>query len=187
MYFKRLLSVIICYCILTTTCVYSLVTAHADTVIVEPIVSEKNIALRISDTPKSTVVEATTKPITDTTVATTTQTIQETESVENYENNEIDNGSSQNNEDNDCVDAVEYEYDYSDNNYESYNYNDTYIEANKVGYSIYGNCLDGKDMCVRLEQYMAVENGDKNGWAIERCYIDTDNLGGKILWDNHKI
>lgn len=61
------------------------------------------------------------------------------------------------------------------------------FQPNKVGYSIYGNCLDGKDMCVRLEQYMAVENGDKNGWAIERCYIDTDNLGGKNLWDNHKI
>lgn len=40
------------------------------------------------------------------------------------------------------------------------------------GYSIYGSSLDGSDLCVRLEWYMAVEHGGKNGWKIERCYMD---------------
>ena len=44
------------------------------------------------------------------------------------------------------------------------------------GYSIYGSALDGTDPCVRLEQYMAVERGGKNGWKIERCYVKTEEL-----------
>ena len=44
------------------------------------------------------------------------------------------------------------------------------------GYSIYGSALDGTDPCVRLEQYMAVERGGKNGWKIERCYVKTEDL-----------
>ncbi len=44
------------------------------------------------------------------------------------------------------------------------------------GYSIYGSSLDGTDPCVRLEQYMAVECGGKNGWKIERCYVKTEEL-----------
>ena len=44
------------------------------------------------------------------------------------------------------------------------------------GYSIYGSSLDGTDPCVRLEQYMAVERGGKNGWKIERCYVKTEEL-----------
>lgn len=44
------------------------------------------------------------------------------------------------------------------------------------GYSIYGSSLDGTDPCVRLEQYMAVERGGKNGWKIERCYLKTEDL-----------
>ena len=42
------------------------------------------------------------------------------------------------------------------------------------GYSIYGYCMDGTDPCVRLEQYMAVEHGGKDGWKIERCYMKSD-------------
>ena len=44
------------------------------------------------------------------------------------------------------------------------------------GYSIYGSSLDGTDPCVRLEQYMSVERGGKNGWKIERCYVKTEEL-----------
>ena len=44
------------------------------------------------------------------------------------------------------------------------------------GYSIYGSSLDGTDPCVRLEQYMAVERGGKNGWKIERCYVKEEDL-----------
>ena len=54
-------------------------------------------------------------------------------------------------------------------------------QPNKGGYSIYGNCLDGKDLTVRLEQYMADELAGDNGWKVEKCYIDTDYLvGGKL-------
>lgn len=55
------------------------------------------------------------------------------------------------------------------------------FQPNKGGYSIYGNCLDGKDMCVRLERYMAKEKGGKDGWKVETCYIDADNLVGSKL------
>lgn len=39
------------------------------------------------------------------------------------------------------------------------------------GYSIYGSSLDGADVCVRLEGYMAAEKGGKDGWKVERCYL----------------
>ena len=35
------------------------------------------------------------------------------------------------------------------------------------GYSIYGSSLDGTDVCVRLEGYMAAEKGGKDGWKVE--------------------
>lgn len=34
------------------------------------------------------------------------------------------------------------------------------------GYSIFANCLDGKDRGVRLEQY--IEGG---GWKVDYCYL----------------
>ena len=46
------------------------------------------------------------------------------------------------------------------------------FQAGMGGYSIYGSCLDGKDSCVRLEQYMATEKGD---WKIERCYMTRED------------
>ena len=39
------------------------------------------------------------------------------------------------------------------------------------GYSIYVSSLDGTDVCVRLEGYMAAEKGGKDGWKIEKCYL----------------
>ena len=39
------------------------------------------------------------------------------------------------------------------------------------GYSIFGDCMDGKDSGVRLERYMADEKGGKDGWKIENCGI----------------
>lgn len=56
--------------------------------------------------------------------------------------------------------------------------NNKAFQPNKGGYSIYANCIDGKDLCVRLERYMAKEKGGKDGWKVERCYIDADDLGG---------
>ena len=39
------------------------------------------------------------------------------------------------------------------------------------GYSIYGSSLDGTDICVRLERYMAAEHGGKDGWKVDYCYL----------------
>lgn len=43
--------------------------------------------------------------------------------------------------------------------------------AGMGGYSIYGSALDGSDNGVRLEAYMALEKGGKNGWKVEYCYF----------------
>lgn len=45
------------------------------------------------------------------------------------------------------------------------------FQSGMSGYSIYASCLDGSDPCLRLEGYMAVEKGGKDGWKIERCYM----------------
>lgn len=50
------------------------------------------------------------------------------------------------------------------------------FQPNMGGYSIYGYCIDGTDPCVRLERYMAVEGGGKDGWKIERCYVMSEDL-----------
>ena len=42
------------------------------------------------------------------------------------------------------------------------------------GYSIYGSSIDGEDICVRLDAYMADEHGGKDGWKIEKCYLYQD-------------
>ena len=42
---------------------------------------------------------------------------------------------------------------------------------NMGGYSIYGSCLDGTDIGVRLESHMADERGGKNGWKVEDCKL----------------
>ena len=42
------------------------------------------------------------------------------------------------------------------------------------GYSIFGSAIDGSDPLVRLERYMAAEQGGKNGWKVDYCYLDED-------------
>ena len=49
--------------------------------------------------------------------------------------------------------------------------NNKAFQPNMGGYSIYGSSLDGSDLMVRLERYMASEKGGKDGWKIERCYM----------------
>jgi len=50
--------------------------------------------------------------------------------------------------------------------------NNKAFQSNMGGYSIYGYCLDGTDQGVRLERYMYNEHGGKDGWKIERCYME---------------
>ena len=42
------------------------------------------------------------------------------------------------------------------------------------GYSIFGTSLDGTDVGVRLDQYMADERGNTDGWKVERCYVKNE-------------
>jgi hypothetical protein len=49
--------------------------------------------------------------------------------------------------------------------------NNKAFQPNMNGYSIYASALDGSDNGVRIEQYMASEQGGKDGWQIERCYV----------------
>lgn len=39
------------------------------------------------------------------------------------------------------------------------------------GYSIFASAIDGSDPLVRLEHYMAAEQGGEDGWVIETCYL----------------
>lgn len=45
------------------------------------------------------------------------------------------------------------------------------FRPNCVGYSIFGTNLDGADVNVRLEGYMAEERGGASGWKVEKCVI----------------
>lgn len=47
---------------------------------------------------------------------------------------------------------------------------------NMGGYSIFASALDDSDPCVRLDYYMADEHGGADGWKIERCYMETDEI-----------
>lgn len=48
--------------------------------------------------------------------------------------------------------------------------NNKAFRPNMGGYSIFGDSLDGTDIGVRLEGYMA-EEGNPGGWKVEDCYI----------------
>lgn len=41
---------------------------------------------------------------------------------------------------------------------------------NMISNSIFANCLDGKDLGVRLDWYMYGSNG-KDGWKVDYCYL----------------
>lgn len=39
------------------------------------------------------------------------------------------------------------------------------------GYSIFGSSIDRSDRGVRLDQYIDIEYGGKDGWHIDYCYL----------------
>ena len=67
-------------------------------------------------------------------------------------------------------DSFDKLYTLEERSYEVTSDNKAFISS-MIGYSIYGNCLDGKDLGVRLEQYMAAEKGGKFGWKVDYCYM----------------
>lgn len=62
------------------------------------------------------------------------------------------------------------EYSWNSRTYVVSSYNKA-LQPNMGGYSIFGSCLDGTDTDVRLEKFMAEEQGGKNGWIVEDCFI----------------
>lgn len=48
--------------------------------------------------------------------------------------------------------------------------NKAFIDG-QLGYSIFASALDGSDIGVRLEAYMAEERGGENGWVVDYCYL----------------
>lgn len=46
------------------------------------------------------------------------------------------------------------------------------FQPNMGGYSIFASSLDGSDPCIRIERYLKNEKGGKDGWEIERCYME---------------
>lgn len=48
---------------------------------------------------------------------------------------------------------------------------DKYFDPRMGGSSLYGDCLDGKDDCVRLDIYMKRLPEEGRRWKPEYCYI----------------
>ena len=53
------------------------------------------------------------------------------------------------------------------------NHDDKYFNPEMLGSSLYGFCLDGKDLGVRLDWYMKAlpEDGLGKRWLVDYCYI----------------
>lgn len=67
------------------------------------------------------------------------------------------------------VDSFDREYPLLSRTYAVSSYNKAF-RPHMGGYSIFGDSLDGTDLGVRLEGYMA-EEGNPGGWKVEDCYI----------------
>lgn len=66
--------------------------------------------------------------------------------------------------------------------------NNKAFQSGMGGYSIYASSVDKSDPLVRLERYMRDEQGDSDGWKIERCYIrEVTPLLDMIVADNFLI
>ena len=68
-----------------------------------------------------------------------------------------------------AVDSFKKEYPLLSRTY-AVSSNNKAFRPNMGGYSIFGDSLDGTDIGVRLEGYMA-EEGNPGGWKVEGCYI----------------
>lgn len=80
------------------------------------------------------------------------------------------------------ADSFTKEYSLAERTYVISSNNKAFM-PNMGGYSIYGSSLEGSDINVRLESYMAAEKGGKDGWKVERCYMKQEEIdkGNNIL------
>lgn len=61
------------------------------------------------------------------------------------------------------------DYSETERSYVFSNLNKAFL-PNMIGYSIFSNCLDKKDLNVRLDWYVD-EEGIKDGWKVDYCYL----------------
>ena len=47
-------------------------------------------------------------------------------------------------------------------------HNDNWFDGQKISFSLWGNCLDGKDNAVRLDWYI---KDTEHPWVVDYCYI----------------
>lgn len=52
-----------------------------------------------------------------------------------------------------------------------------YFDADMIGNSLYGSCLDGTDNGVRLDKYMSLLPEEGRRWVVEYCYVTETNKG----------
>lgn len=71
-------------------------------------------------------------------------------------------------------DSFNKPYSEESRSYKVDNENSKYLMSNMLGSSIFGNCLDGTDQGVRLDQYIDLLRDDGKGWKIDYCYLLDD-------------
>lgn len=71
------------------------------------------------------------------------------------------------------ADSFTKEYTFEERSYVFTNKEKVFIPG-QLGYSIFATSLDGSDHC-RLEMYLADEQGGKDGWKVEYCYVKSED------------
>ena len=64
-------------------------------------------------------------------------------------------------------DSFTREFTETERSYQFSNDNKAFL-PNQLGYSIFADCLDGKDLGVRIDCYM---RDTENPWEVEYCYL----------------
>ena len=78
-------------------------------------------------------------------------------------------------------DSFKKPYSLKERSYAFSNDNKAFM-PNMGGYSIFASSLDGTDIGVRLEQYLAAEGGGKDGWKVDYCYILKEDSDVEYKW-----
>jgi hypothetical protein len=67
-------------------------------------------------------------------------------------------------------DSFNKKYPLESRSYEVYSNAKAFI-PNSLGFSMFGNCLDGTDKGVNLVNYMFYHDNPDENWRVEYCYI----------------
>ena len=69
-------------------------------------------------------------------------------------------------------DSFDKDYSEAERSY-AISHDANWFDADKISFSLYGDCLDGKDSGVRLDWYMRAlpKDGIGKRWIVDYCYI----------------